>query len=408
MKKLLLIVILFSAAFSIFADLKKPSRRFESGVDVEAGISNSYFNAEELLVKNLVIDFRKIADGIGDSGYVMDFATNVHTYAGISGAKRRLSFFLDVDGSGYVNFPEEVFDILGYGVNVGDDKDFTIHAYGDIFISTGVSYFKKWNDFAITVTPSYYVPVLYIDDIQARVQYSLKEDGHISARMEMPVEIYSALDLQMFIDKTYSPQNIINEVKGISAKGGFDLGLTVEKKIVRSFDAALYTRIPVIPGHLSHKATKKIWAYGFEDNALGFLDETENREYDYGSEEMVYSSADKMVFRPLRFGFEGTWRPFGDWATFTPAVGFAVRNPYTGPAVWYMEGGLIMDFRILHVLGLNFASVYKNRVWTQRAGILFNVHFFEIGCHVGFRSGDFDTSFSPTGATLGVTVKWGF
>jgi len=408
MKKLLSGIFMLFTVVSLFADLRRPSRKFEYGVDVEAGASNSYFNAEELLVKDLVIDLKKIADGIGDDGLTFDLVGDVHSYVNYSGERRRLSLFADVESSGYVNLPEQVFDILGYGVNVGDDKDFTIHAYGDVFVTAGFSYFKKWNDFAITITPSYFVPLLYVDDFQARVKYSLQEDGHIKAQIEMPVEVYSAIDLQMFIDKTYTVHNIVSEIKGIGVKGGFDLSFNVEKKLVRSFDGEIYGRIPIIPGRLAHKTSRTITVSAYEDNVLGFLDETEDHGYETEYGEFEYSSANKAVFRPLRLGVSGNWRPFGEWATFKPSLGFAVRNPYIGPAVFYMEGGLIMDFRILHIIDLNFASIYSNRVWTQRAGIGFNIHFFEIGCYAGFRSGDFDTSFSPTGATAGVSVKFGY
>ena len=184
--------------------------------------------------------------------------------------------------------------------------------------------------------------------------------------------------------------------------------------IVTSFINPIYRRREengtslVIPGKLTHKASARYWAYAYENNLLGILDDTEDRDYDWGHDDFTYSSASLNVFRPFRLGVEGLWRPFGNWSYFKFGIGMAARNPYSGNAIIYPEGELSADFRILNILGFNFGAFYKNRVWTQKVGLTLNCHILEIDAFAGFRCADLSRSFNATGAAAGVSVKMGW
>ncbi|MBP5283196.1 MAG: hypothetical protein J6Y93_00830 [Treponema sp.] len=284
----------------------------------------------------------------------------------------------------------------------------TLQAYGDMFLETGISYYRKWDNFAFSVAPSYVVPVFYMEDIQADVSYKVLENGYIGVNADAPVAIYSAFDLKPFIDNEGEKDEALRNIGQIMKNGGIDLSLSVEKKILRTLDATLYTRIPVIPGKLTHKASARYWAYAYENNLLGILDDTEDRDYDWGHDDFTYSSASLNVFRPFRLGVEGLWRPFGNWSYFKFGIGMAARNPYSGNAIIYPEGELSADFRILNILGFNFGAFYKNRVWTQKVGLTLNCHILEIDAFAGFRCADLSRSFNATGAAAGVSVKMGW
>lgn len=407
MKKRISFLFFVIFSFPLFADLNAPVRSIEFGFDVCGGVSNSYLTVSQVLKEEIIVDLEEIATGIGDGGLVFDFASNFNTFFKIQGKKHRFHFFLDLDASGYANIPHEVFDILGKGVMVGDNKSFSFQAYADAFMSLGFSYFRRSRDSAITITPTYYIPLLYVSDITANAHYSLSSSGKINAKAEADINLYSAINAEKIIDKTVDANDIKEELSEIVSNGGFDLGLSYERKIVRSFDASVYTRIPIVPGKLKYKAHTKIWAQAYETNALGLINETEDHDYDYGKDEFDYSETNFKVFRPFRLGVEGIWRPFGDWSYFKPSIGFAVRNPYIGPAIVYPEGGLVCDFRFFKIFGINFSTLYMNRVFSHRLGLFINMYFCEIDAFAGFRSGDFSTSFEASGVTAGITLKFG-
>ncbi len=408
MKKLIVSIAAFAAMFSLHADFKKPTRTVEIGVDAEAGMSNSYLGIKDIFKENLVIDLNEIAEAMNGNGLTFDLFAKSSFYINVQGEHKRFSFFTNVESSGYANLPQEFFDLLAEGFKTGTNKTMTLQAYGDMFLETGISYYRKWDKFAFSVAPSYVVPVFYMEDIQADVSYKVLENGYIGVNADAPVAIYSAFDLKPFIDNEGEKDEALRNIGQIMKNGGIDLSLSVEKKILRTLDATLYTRIPVIPGKLTHKASARYWAYAYENNLLGILDDTEDRDYDWGHDDFTYSSASLNVFRPFRLGVEGLWRPFGNWSYFKFGIGMAARNPYSGNAIIYPEGELSADFRILNILGFNFGAFYKNRVWTQKVGLTLNCHILEIDAFAGFRCADLSRSFNATGAAAGVSVKMGW
>ncbi len=409
MKKFLPAVLMLFATFSIFADFKEPRRGIELGIDGNAGVSNSYLRAEDFLTNQIVVDLEKMADGIGPDGLSMDFATNLSVYLNLQGYYSRFHFFVDAEATGYMNMPKNLFTVLGKGVKVGDDMNMDFHAWADIFVTGGMSWFymNDAEDASFTVTPSYVIPILYVPDIKGYLKYSLSSTGKMSAEARVPVEIYSAVKLEQFINHDYSMDGITGNIADILSNGGFDLALAYERKIVRSFDGTIYTRIPIIPGKLKNKASAEYWASAYELNSMGLLSNSEEHGFDHGKEDFTYTETDKKVHRPFRLGVEGMWRPFGEWQYFKPMIGFAVRNPYSSDAITFLEAGLVADFSILGVLSFNFATLYLNRVFTEQIGFSINTHLTEFSVFAGLRSGDFSRSFDLSGFACGFSWKTG-
>lgn len=408
MKKLIFTMLAFSVLSALHADFKKPTRTVEIGIDAEAGASNSYLGLKDIFKEQIVIDLKEIAAQMNGEGLTFDFYAKAGFHTSIQGEFNRYTFFTNLESSGYANVPQEMFDILSEGIKVGDDKEMELHAYGDVFLETGFSYYKKWDNLAISIRPAFVVPILYVEDATAKVSYYMKEDGRIGTRVDAPLTVYSALGLQPFVDNDFNSDDITGSIGNIARGGGFDLSLAVEKKLLKTLDGSIYTRIPIVPGTLNNKMTARYWAFAYENNLLGYLDDTEEHDADWGKEDVEYSSADYSVFRPFRLGVEGMWRPFGNWSYFKFGLGLAVRNPYSSNAIVYPEGELSADFKILNIIGFNFGAFYANRVWTQKVGVMINCHVLEIDAFAGFRCADFSRTFNMTGAAAGVSVKMGW
>ena len=408
------ITFLFAAIFLLFAfraeaEIHNVKRFFEVGIDTTFGFSNNYFDLRDILVEDIVFNLQKIADGMPDDGWVIDFQSDMHNYVqfGIDD-NFRFKFYANIEGSGYMNIEKSLFEVLGNGYSVGDKGTFNLDAYADLFLDTGVSFSKTVKGIGFTLGASYFMPLIYVPDTKATVSYGTSSSGLIYTYAQAPVTIYSAMSLESLIeDSSFTQEEISDLLESLMTNGGFDISFSVEKQVVRTLNLGLFTRVPIIPGHLKYKASTVYSAWFYETNFLGYIDETEESDYDYTHDDFTYSSADYTVHRPFKLGIEGAWRPFGSWCTFAPMLAFVIRNPYSSDYICYPEYSLSADFTLIKIFGLFFETAYLNRVFTQRIGLSINAHLVELSFKAGFRSADFLNSFGWTGATLTAGIKAG-
>lgn len=416
--KLLCIACLtFSAASLLSAELYRPNRFVEFGVEATAGVSNNMWGIEDILTETLKIDLQEIADNLPDGGLTFDYLADANVFLNLNigknrGQNFRLSFFTGVSGSGYVNLEKEFFEILASGFSIGENKSFTLSGYADLFVNIGASFhttlFKKYG---ITITPTYVVPIVYVDDATASVSFSTTADGQMKAEAKAPLTVYSALGLKKFIDNDFSASDITGEISNILSNGGFDLTLEVERPVLKRLDMGVFTRIPIVPGTLHHKMTRTFYAYASEENLLDDLlnGNSRNRHLKYDKGETEYSEdASKSTFRPFRLGVEGAWRPFGAWCTFRPTLNLAVAHPYSSNAIAYPEYALDAQVTLFNILGLNVGTAYENRVFVQRLGFMLNARVLQLDVKALFRSASFVNSFSYAGAGVCLGVRMGF
>lgn len=405
MKKALVCFLMSLSSLVAFADLYTPARFIEVGVQANAGVSNNYFLAPDYLQKEIVFDLHKIAQELPADGLELDAVVNAKTFLHIAVSRNtQLDFFTAVEGSGYVNISHELFDLLGEGYSVGDHKSIDISGHADVFASTGMSLYKRINGFGVTVTPSFFIPVAYVVDATATVEVQNTDAGKVTATATAPVDVYTVVDAENIKDKGMTSDQLSEAVKS----GGFDIALCVEKQVLDSLDAGVFTRIPVVPGRMKHKMTANMYAYYTENKLLGYLDETHADESGHGVDDIVYSSASLLVHRPFRLGAELAWRPFGQWMTFRPMLACAARNPYTSSMQWMLEYALSAELDILKVLRFKAETALQNQVFVQSVAVAVNARLLEIDLGCALRGADFTRSFDYSGAGAYVCVKAGF
>ncbi len=390
------------------ADMYKPNRYFEIGVDAEAGAANNYFSTSNLLVKDLVLDFNQIASDISDDG--LQFAANTHDKVFMNlniGEKCMLSFFGGVDAAGSFNISHDLFEFLAEGIDIGQTRKVDVTGQFESFIHAGVSLQTKIKGFAVKVSPSYFVPLFYIPETTATGSLSTKATGEIQAYASAPIEIYSCVSLQGILDDSESPEVAVGE---IMSNGGFDLSLALERRWLTSLDAGIFTRIPIIPGKLPYKATTSYYA-SFETNGvLAKLSDSEEHTSDHGHTDWEYFEDSHKLHRPLKVGLNASYRPMGGakWLRINPMAGLAVRNPYTSDSEVYLEYSLDMLLSIFNIVNFTVGTSYLDEVFYQKAGIGFNFRVIEIICQARLAGTDFTTSFSGTGASAYAGVRIGF
>lgn len=410
MKKIILSAISFIFFSSlVFAELADPHRYFEIGVGAEAGISNNYFGLTEVLVEELVLDLQKISREMPSDGFTLDYGVDFEHYFALDINKNfRFKFFLGLDGTGYANVSHSLFDLLGTGLAIGETKDIKLSIYGDLFLETGFSLKTDIAGFGVRLQPAYFIPLFHVAETSAKLKYTSSKYGTIRADAEVPIDIYSVLDLDDIKNKTITGPYIQDIISEAVKCGGFDLTAEVEHPLTKTFDLGIFTRVPIVPGSLKYRAHTLYWGYAEQTNFLGYLNDTESSDMDYGHEDFTYSSANYKLHRPFILGTEGAWRPFGQWCVIRPKLNLAVRNPYRKSYQVFGEYALSADFRFLKVICFHFATRYENLVFKQVMGFGLNFRVFEFETKVGLRGSDFANSFGMSGATVQLGMKFGF
>ena len=410
MKRLLLlsIAVILVPQFAR-AELAESHRYFEMGVDVQAGISNNYLGLTDILVKELVIDFQKMEREVPDDGLTFDYTADADYHMSLDINKYfRGKLFFGVDGSGYANIGHELFEILGKGVKVNESKSIGLSLYGDLFLDAGISYKTDIKGFGVRVEPAVYMPLVHVADTSAKLKYTSNKAGLIRADAEIPVDIYTIVDMDGFKKDQVTMEYVSNAISEAIRNIGFDLFLEVEHKITRTFEMGGFTRIPIVPGKLDYVASTRYWAYAEQSNFLGYLNDTNSFKSDSGHDEFTYSKKTAKVHRPFILGAEGAWRPFGPWCTFRPKMDMVIRNPYSPEWQIFGEYALSVDFRFLKVVGLHFATRYENLVFSQVMGFSLNTRIVELDIKAALRGGDFANSFDLSGASVQLGLKFGF
>lgn len=409
----LLSVFAFSSAHAEVGDgdlLSKPKRIFEFGVDSNTVFANSSFGLQDFLKKNLVIDLQKIAKDMPKDGFSLGFHNKETVFANLNVSSRfRFGIFTEVEANSHFNISKDLFDLLADGLRVGESKTVDATGYADVFFNMGASFQTIINNYGVKITPTYFVPLVYVPKTKASASITTTENGLIKGEAEANVDIYTAVNMHDFMEDKKTIDNLDLNASRILSNGGFDLSLELERNWFHNFNAGLYTRIPVLPGKLNYKMSTRVWANFYEANVLGYLDKTESHTSDHGHDDFTYSEETHKAYRPLRLGLNATYMPFGNWLKIQPQVGFAVRNPYSSDSIFYMEYALDLRLSLLwRIFNFNVGTAYQNQVFQHRAGFSLNFRAVEILAQASLCGTNLPASFKRDGYGAFVGVRMGF
>lgn len=421
MKKVLTTA-LFASVFSLLALpfasaefdgdlLSKPHRIFEIGVDSNTMVANSSFGLKDVLKKHIELDLKKIADEMPNDGFSVAFNNNETVFINLNASSRfRFSIFSGVESSGHFNVEKEFFDMLGSGMSIGEKKTVDVTGNADTFYTGGISFQTIIKGYGIKFTPCYFVPIAYVPKTTATSYVYTNEDGHIVAKAEANVDIYTSVDMHDFMEDEKSVDNLDLSAGNLLSNGGFDFALEIERNWLHGLNAGLYTRIPLITGTLKNKMSTRVWAVFEETNALGYLNDTESHTNEHGHDDFVYSTNENLkVHRPLKLGLNATYMPFGDFFKIQPSVGFAVKNPFTSDSIFYPEYALDFRLSLLHkVFNFNVGTAYQNQIFQQRVGFGLNLRVLEIIAQASMCGTNILSSFDRNGYAALVGVRIGF
>ena len=415
----------FGADFSSDSNgdlISRPHRIFEIGIDSNTGFANSSFGLADILKKEIEIDLKKIASDMPDDGFSLEFYNREKVFVDLNISSRfRFSAFAGVEATSRFGLSKDLFDLLASGISLDESKTVDVSGFADVFMDMGVSFQTLIKGWAVKITPTYFVPLIYIPKTTVSASVSTNSDGEIVASAKSPVNIYTQVNLSDFMDdKSFDNLNLT--MGDILSNGGFDFSLELERNWFHNFNAGLYTRIPIVGGTLNYKMSTIVYANFYEKNLLDYIETQEKPEHDggyikpstFGTDDQEngfdYTEESYKAHRPLRLGLQASYSPFGQWFKIQPMVGFGMRNPYSsGERVFYPEYAL--DFRLSllwKIFNFNVGTAYQNQIFQQRAGLSLNFRALEIIAQASWCGTTFASSFSRDGYGAMVGVRIGF
>lgn len=416
MKKIFFAVLLISV-FSAFAELYPAKRYVEIGAGAGFRFSENLAGIADIMKKELVIDLDEVYSNM-KKGFIVTAGVSPEAYMDFNFKKFGFGFHVGVDVSGRMNLSRDFFGVLANGIEAGKETSVDMSLWLQSFVEASVPVYFKIFDFKVKVTPTYFVPLVYVPDVSARASFVNKSDGTIEAKVNAPISIYTAQKFgESFdgsIDSIFSGGDISSMVSDALKNGGFDLGVLVEYPFTRKLDLGAYANIPIVPGRLTGKLSTSITASIKTPSLIDMIADGEDAgetEYDYEMGDFVYTEEKYYVNRPLRFGAEIAYRPWKNWLTLRASAGLAFRNPFGKDfniRSFYPEYNLGAEFVLFYVLGLSFHTEYTQQVFAHTLQLILNARVFELDISAGICNSDFLKSFKIQGARAAVTVKFGF
>lgn len=409
MKKTIILFTLCALCTVLSAERLHPAHRyFELGIAANVGASNNTLGAKDIFTREVVIDLRKLADGMTEQGFRVDAVGGASFFMNLNlknGVHAGLTAGAEISGNAAI--AKDVFDFLGHGRELGE----TIKAGGnlsaDAFVYTTASAGFKICRFDCTVSPSVFMPVLHAESSDITASLDNGVNGSVKARAASSVRMYSYTDLSPFLGNqtggSFEPGTIRAE------HIGFDLALATETQVVRTLQCGAYMRIPFVPGRIDNMATAAL-SMGYEGEGLpALIGASSSDGTSYSVSSITYGKERIWIHRPFRMGAELAWRPFGNWMTFGALLGLGVRNPYTRKAKAYVDYDFSIDIATPYkIIGITLASVRYNEICAQRVSIMLNARVLEIDVGAEVQSADFITSFRAGGVGAFVKVAMGF
>ena len=393
--------------------IDNPHRIFEMGFALDVSASNNIFGLNEIFVKTFILDLKKIADKTPSYGFAFKPVVSLSSFMNLNlfnGLHLGFESGLEVNGS--FGIGKSMFDFLGYGNSLGALIAVDANAYADVFthvdIKVGLNFLDGYH---LEVQPAIFLPLAHVNTESAKASLQNTADGKIAMTAEGQFGLYSFTDLQKIIEQ----KNMEDIASSLNSGWGFDIASSVDKEVIDKLVVQAYSRIPIVPGKLNHKATLKASVSGKFDGVQRLI-ESAGGEAPVGftsESTFSYSQETYNLSRPFRIGGRASYQPFGDWVTFGAQLGLGVKEPYSGTAKAYAEYEVsarvgIVSPKIGEIIGFRFSHGYLSEIFHNQITFLFNFRAFELNLGVSFKGSDFPSSFALHGLGAFIYMAFGW
>lgn len=378
-----------------------PDRVVELDVHSEVHVSNNYFPVTAFFNNPLVVDLNDMAQTLSPSGLVVS-TSNINRFELNVAPTNTLKFglFGETQIYGLVSIPDALLSLLANGNGTtGATSSGTWNSQnlkGDIFADVGLKADVKWNKWHFFVQPTYFVPLLHLDNILATYSVTSSPTTGTTGIIQTNIPVYSVAPLP----NSSNASNFSFQPNQLSISGGLDLGLEADYPLFPWLTVGgSLVNLPLLPAQMSQgtllQTTQTVTTVDPTTNSGNPLKTTSTSAW-------TQTLGSISVIRPFEARALAVLYPFRDpWLSVKPSLGLGVWGGN------YLNGGLAVELNLHHWTFIRLDSDYSYGFWNQTLGLGFNVRLFELDLAVGSMSTDFVKSFTD-GVTAAVDVKLGF
>lgn len=407
LKKLLacfVAVVFVSAATS--EDLRVPHRLFEIGIAPEFGASNNVIPLPDIFKKNLVLDLKKIAANTSARGLTINENIDTRAFFMNLNLRNGLQFGMavGVESNGNFNIGKSLLDAIGNGfdgsVEVDGGADADVFAYATLSGS-----FKLQNQMRFSIMPSLVAPLVYARGRNVSGSFYSNEKGFgVSVKGEASV-FSSIFDVSQIFNGKFVMDSF--DFAKLAQSFGFDLGLAFEMPfpLYDKLQLGAYARIPIVPGTLKYGATGAVdWDFAGELTQFFSGNFGEIPKFGFVTES---GEVNHKISRPLRFGAEAAFRPFGSWFDVYALLGMGMRYPYSSDIKVYPEYITSVSVNAGNIVGATFSTSYLGQIFKQELNFMLNAKVFELNFAISMQSENFIKSFQAAGLGAKLYIAFG-
>ena len=351
-------------------------RFFEIQLGVPVDFANNTMNFDEIFVKDLCIDLKKIADDVPDEGFNLIALTNPYFGINFNFGPVHVGTNLELDVYENLYVSKALFDVLGKGNENGKEDKVDVKNYTDIFVALNLDVGIEFKKFSLFLNPSVFVPVMSSSKTNIQLAFVNDENGNVNFSADTNLNMFSNLMLN-----SSNQDDMINDlIKGI----GFDLGGSLTFP-VNKFSLTATARIPVIPGSYKY-----------------------NMNMTTNSATVSELSEKQYINRPLKVNAYVDYKMLAGLLEFRGGVGLGVYHPFLEDAFSYPEYYLSAGLNFLDFLKAKVSTEYTNQLFKHQFAADLNIRIIEIECGVSLQSTNLAKSFSKTGFGGYAVVSFGF
>ena len=402
MKKILACIFAVSVISTAAFSKNFFSQRYvELRTGAEIDFSNNLFAMNDFMKKDLVIDLRKIADECPENGF------NIHAGAAPSVAINvnikdiHVGYTSGINAYENLEVGKDLFDFLGYGNSVGQTLDFSFKNDSDVFAYSQVDVGFRLGKLRINAAPAVFLPIISIRGGGGSLTVLNDSDGNLDVDMNVKMDVYSVSDLKSSGNNVTFDKDKIETA--LFSGYGFDIGGGVAYDLSDSMFVEATCRIPLIPGHLKHKATVE---GGFEYKMK--LTDFNESEKDSKETTVTNHEANLAIHRPLKFNVYLDKNLLGKLFNARAGAGFGVSRPFSDIAVFYPEYYLGFTLNLVEIFKVGVSTQYRDQVFIHQIGTTLNLRVFQLDLGVSTQSTSFKKSMSVAGMGVYTYVTFGF
>lgn len=405
MKRIVLVFLLFLMASFLFSNSFFSERYFEVKTIAPVSISTDPIGVVNLLQKEVVIDFTKIAETMPENGLDLSLfvSPKVETTVNIPNVLK-IGPRVGMDVFGEMNLSKSLFDFIGIGNTINEPTNVSATAGMDLFYYYGLFVETKVHKLTVGFTPNMFVPVLSMSLKDMSLSLNNTEDGKFIINVLGNFQVYSNTELSQGVNSVFN-----NARTGV----GFDLAGSVGWDFTRDFTAFINFRVPIVPG-----TYKKLSTYSVEfENEFSLLGSESDEDIvetdeEYFEEENeinpIVQDIDYKIYRPMKFNLGINYSPFGKYLVLNAFAGIGIQHPLMTDVLVYPEYYCNISSSFIGIFSIQFITGYLDRIFEHSIITSLNLRLVQVDFGVNAFAPDFIKSVMGAGRTAFVAVSIGF